>query len=198
MSMIEPPSTPEAERGVQIYSPVQGDLVIASDHEVDTLFKIVGAKYPRLIADYAGFRSGFRTSLIWLSNGVDRIDRFGRYEFAHWHTACDDWCRRTRRAGLPLAVDDYYPSLFAAAVASGDCLYVLPDSARGVSWNVGLCDPYGGGTKPSLAWREIVKGTRGLLSPVDPPVLPSAPAPVRIDVGGNSYSNYAVGEGRGW
>jgi hypothetical protein len=174
MSMIEPvDDRPRRENGAQVFSPLQQDLVVPTDREIDTLLKILIAQYPKMVTAGDEFREAFGTALVWLCNDPGRTQALSRHYFDYWIGRCQEWSDKNRRAGLPLPTA-YLDAraVFAAIVAAADVPFLPPGPGHGL--NVGLTDRFAG-SRASQRWRLVLSGEARLLPPLPPPPRPSGP-----------------------
>jgi hypothetical protein len=173
-----PPQPPRDEvRIVQVVDE-RSDLPTLAD--MRKLYNVVKHRVPEAKTHDpdAGFR-GFCGAFRYVSNCGRIAAPNARLGVGYFIDDMKGWLR-LRNA---MTIDTTGSSFIAAALASGDILYVPHNSMMGHVWEFGIVPPNHGG-KPADAngWRKVLDGS--ILAPSQPARRDAPPPPVRVVVGG--------------
>jgi hypothetical protein len=159
---------------VRITSPSLAKIELPTEDEYRRLRENVLRKFPILKPrDAQGFEEEFRWAFQFLQH-TGRREKLDRdHDLLFWIDTVVAWLRKHKIAPGVLMIGG--TAFVAAAIASGDILYTLPDAFPHIYF--GLV-PYGGGLEAKGYWKRVLSGT---ILGASPPLYPKPePAPSRI------------------
>jgi hypothetical protein len=171
-----PPPPPRDE--VRIVQVLDERTDLPNLKEMQRLFSVVRTRVPEEKTHdpdrpFRGFCAAFR----YVSNCGRIAAPNGKLGLGYW---CDDM-KTWLRARNAMTIDVTGASFIAAALASGDVLYVPYNSTLGHVWEVGIVPPGHGGKLASDGWKRVLEGS--VLTPSQPTRRFAPTANVRIVAG---------------
>jgi hypothetical protein len=159
---------PVEPEGVVVSYPTPRRIFEMPDNSaLERLAEIVFTKFPTLRPTFSGrwaredqqeFEKGFRSAFLALGH-IERRNVDHKRALSFWTEYAEETCRALgRSASIPGS------ALMVAAIAAGNCEYVLADRMNGVVPVLGLCHGAGMGKLPGNEWRNVL-ATGQILQP---------------------------------